>query len=602
VRHLIVGTAGHIDHGKSSLVQRLTGIDPDRLKEEKSRGITIELGFADLDVGSDRVLSFVDVPGHERFVRHMVAGATGIDAVLLVVAADEGVKPQTREHLDICRLLDVHAGAVALTKADLVEPDLLEVVKLELQEYLQGSFLESAPVVGVSSRTGEGIEALRLELTELFDRAPPRDTRGVARLPVDRSFVMKGFGTVVTGSLVSGSLVHRRAVREARAGQRTAVNLQGLACEDAPRGSTLVRPAAMRATRRVWAEVRLLGDAPETLQKGGTLRLHQGTGDRRARLRILEEGDGGLSGIVFLDRPTVLAPDDRFILRRPAPVNTVGGGRVLDAHPPRRRPRPGELEALQAAGPVERISIRLARAGLAGIALAELAVELAARPEEIAARVEAMETEGLAVRVAGLAVSGEDWRSASERVASTLEAFHTAEPLRPGMSREELRGRVGETIPQESWRFLLEQLAASGMLRLDGESVALAAHRVVLSGPDLDLSRRIEAAFREAGLDPPDLDAVLAGEDRGRAARVSDLLLGEGRLVKIRSGRLFHAGALAGLVDKLREYRRTSATIDVAGFKQLAGVTRRNAIPLLEHLDEQRLTRRVGNVREILDV
>jgi len=324
-RHLVVGTAGHIDHGKSALIEALTGTDPDRLAEEKRRGITIDLGFADLPLDDHRTVSFVDVPGHERFVRHMVAGATGLDAVVLVIAADEGVKPQTREHLEICGLLEIRQGIVALSKADLTPPDLLEVVHLEVREALAGSCLESAPIVAVSARTGLGLEDLRRELGALFDRVPPRSSGGAARLPVDRSFVLRGFGTVVTGTMTAGTLaegdeveilpggrrarirglqVHKERVREVRAGQRAAVNLQGVSTDEAPRGATLARPNSLPVSRRFWASVRILPGAPDDLVgKGGRARFHQGTCERTARIRTLSKGsDGGFDVEIVLDR------------------------------------------------------------------------------------------------------------------------------------------------------------------------------------------------------------------------------------------------------------------------------------------------------------
>jgi selenocysteine-specific elongation factor len=361
VRHLVVGTAGHIDHGKSALVFALTGVHPDRLAEEQRRGITIDLGFADLNVAPEGVLSFVDVPGHERFVRHMVAGVSGLDAVLLVVAADDGIKPQTREHLAICSLLGVRHGLVVISKADLVEPELRDVLALELRELLDGTFLASAPILAVSSRTGEGLDALREAMRRWLRELPERPAEGVARLPIDRSFVQKGFGTVVTGTLVAGTLhegeeieilpgarrgrvrglqVHKHQVGEVRAGRRVAVNIQGLDCPDAPRGATLTAPSALLATRRARVRIELLPGAPPLLRKGGPVRFHQGTCERAARLRAASPGaEGSFEADLVFAQDTVLLPGDRFILRRPAPVDTIGGGVVIDAHPPRGRPR-----------------------------------------------------------------------------------------------------------------------------------------------------------------------------------------------------------------------------------------------------------------------
>ncbi len=621
--HRIVGTSGHIDHGKSALVRALTGTDPDRLEEEKLRGITIDLGFAHLDLGSDRVVSFVDVPGHERFVRHMVAGATGIDAVLLVVAADEGVKPQTVEHLAICSLLGIRHGIVALTKTDLVDPELVGVATLELGEFLAGTFLDGAPVLPISSRTGEGLETLRVELARLFDLVPERPTAGVPRLPVDRSFILHGFGTVVTGTLASGRLregeeievlpggrrgrirgleVHGGRVRETAAGRRTAVNLQGLDRDEVPRGSTLSTPGTLLITDRFWARVTLLPSAPESLARGGLVRLHHGTSEREARLRVFgERGDGSLDAEVRVEEPCVLLPGDRLILRRPAPVDTVGGGVVLDVRPPRLRGRRHEPAAFTAAGPGDLVT-RVERAGLAGVAPAALAGELGLSAAELARETAGTEASGQVVGAGGLLFEGERWREASRRVLEALRAFHAAEPLRLGGPREELRARCCGEMPPEAWRALLEGLATQGAVRLEGERVALADHRVILSARDRELADRIESLFRRAELDPPDLEDALRGENTATALRIVELLIAEGRLVRIRNGRLFHAAELEKLKAKLREYARTSRTIDVGRFKELAGVTRKNAIPLLEHLDAERSTRRVGNVREILAV
>ena len=622
LRHLVLGTAGHIDHGKSALVRALTGTDPDRLPEEKSRGITIDLGFADMDLGEGRILSLVDVPGHERFVRHMVAGATGIDAVLLVVAADEGVKPQTREHVAICSLLEIQNGLVVLTKSDLVDADLLAVASLEVREFLSGTFLDGAPVIPVSSRTGAGLDDLRAALAALFSRVPPRPASGIPRLPVDRSFVLRGFGTVVTGTLVSGALregdeievfpggrrgrirglqVHHQRVAEVLAGQRTAVNLQGLGWEEVPRGSTLSRPGALLTTRRAWAKVRLLPKAPEGLRKGGLVRFHQGTCERGTKMRAFGGAEeGALDAELRFDEETVLLPGDRFVLRRPAPVDTVGGGTVLDAQPPARRgKRAGPLGPV-AADPGDTLSSRLERAGPRGKTREELAAELGWTATDLEPAVSRRREEGRVVAAGGRLFDAGVWREAEDRAIETLRQFHAGEPLRSGMLLEDLRSRVARDLPVEAWRDLVDGLAERGDARRVGERVALATHRVVLSGGDLEAARRIEKRFRDAWLDAPDGAEVVRSEGGERAARILDVLQAEGRLVRIRDGRLFHAEALEDLRQKLRDFGKRSRTIDVAEFKELAGVTRKNAIPLLEQLDAERATRRVGNAREIL--
>ena len=621
-RHLVLGTAGHIDHGKSALVLALTGTDPDRWQEEKRRGITIDLGFADLTLDEDRVLSFVDVPGHERFVRHMVAGATGIDAVMLVVAADQGVQPQTREHLDICRLLGIDRGIVALTKSDLVDADLGEVVALEVRELLEGTFLEDAPIVPVSSRTLEGLDDVREALAGLFDTVAPRSETGVPRLPIDRSFTMRGFGTVVTGTLVSGTLatgdevvvlpkqkrgrvrglqVHHAAVERVHAGQRTAVNLQGLDCDDVPRGVTLTRPGALSSTRRVWANVTLLGRAPQSLRRGGPVRFHQGTCERAARFRVLETAeDGTLRVELYLEEMAVLAPGDRFILRRPAPVDTVGGGTIVDVRPPRPKEATESAFGEEALELDTALVLRLDRIGAAGRDLDGLAAELAVTQQQLAERLVDLQQEGTIVRAGARLFDGQTWQELQQAVTAQLAEFHEREPLRTGISREELRSRVAKAMPQDAWRQLLEQVAAEGGARLDADKVALARHEVVLEGSERELAERIERAFLDGGLEPPEMSDATGGTDAASAKKIVELLIARGSLVRIQDGKLFHASALEALVSKLNAYAAGSRTIDVAGFKTLAGVTRKHAIPLLEHLDAQRVTRRVGNNREIL--
>jgi selenocysteine-specific elongation factor len=624
VRPLVVGTAGHIDHGKSALVEALTGTHPDRLEEEKRRGITIDLGFADLDLGGGRTLSFVDVPGHERFVRHMVAGAAGVDAVLLAIASDEGPKPQTREHLAICSLLAISHGIVAMTKSDLVDPDVAGVVRLEIAELLEGTFLEAAPLLTVSARSGEGLAALRAALAGLFDRVAERPRSGAVRLPVDRSFSLRGFGTVVTGTLYAGTLregqdvevlpgrrrarvrgleVHHCKTTVAEAGSRVAVNLQGIDVPLVPRGSTLSEPGSLRPTRRVWADLRFLSGAPDALRtRGGTARFHHGTCERWATVRMLGGGSPRtFPAEILLDEETVLLPGDRFVLRRPRPVDTLGGGVVVDAHPPgggkAARARREGFAALASSDPV---LARVERTGADGVSGTEIAVALGLPVAEVERGLERLSADGTIVRAAGRAFPAGAWSGVEEATVRALGEFHGAEPLRSGMRREDLRSRVARGWSPEVFRTALDRLFARGAVRLEGERVALAGHRVVLSDDDQSIAERLDRVFRAAGLEPPDADATLRDAGGERARRVLEVLVERGRLVRIVDGRLFHAQALDELRAKLATYARRSRTIDVAAFKELAGVTRKNAIPLLEQLDAERRTRRTGNVREIL--
>lgn len=621
-RRIVVGTAGHIDHGKSSLVRALTGIDPDRLAEEKQRGITIDLGFADLDLGDGLGVSFVDVPGHERFVRHMVAGATGIDAVLLVVAADDGVRPQTLEHLAICQLLGIPRGLIVVTKCDLVSPDLIEVVRLELEPLVTATFLSAAPALSVSSRDGMGMDRLLDELRGWCVDIPATSERDLPRLPVDRSFVMRGFGTVVTGTARGGSFevgsevevlpggrrarirglqVHGENVTRSAGRGRIAVNLQGVERQSVPRGSILTTPGAMVTTRRAWARLTLLPDRVDVLSQGGVVRFHQGTCERDAHLRMLaHRGQGAYDGELYFDQETVLAPGDRFVLRRPAPVDTLGGGVIVDARPPHRRRAAERNFAPRALELPEAVAIRLERAGAPGLEATQLSRELAISPGALERLLGDEAETTRPVKAAGRWVARPAWQELARRIGEVLDAAHRNDPARWGPTREELRLLVAPSVSQEVWRELLEQLARQGAVQSDDDRVARCGRRVVLDGSSARLAEQVEAQFREAWLDPPDPKPLMAATDPREAALIVDWLIKEQRLVRIRDGRLFHAEALRWLRERLVEYARQSPTLDVAAFKQLAGVTRKNAIPLLEQLDAERLTRRVGNVREIL--
>ena len=631
-KNIIVGTAGHIDHGKTALVRALTGIDADRLAEEKRRGITIDLGFAHLPIADGVQLGFVDVPGHERFVKNMLAGVGGIDLLMLVIAADESIMPQTREHFDICRLLDVRRGLVALTKTDLVDPDLVELVKLETEEYLAGSFLEEAPICPVSSKTESGVDDLRSVLHKLAVDAEPKNSRHHFRLPIDRVFVMKGFGTVVTGTLVSGTLsadsevevlpaakrvrvrgleVHGGAVPEAVAGQRTAVNLSNIAAGGLARGMVLTAAGKFEPTRRIDCSVDLLPSA-KPLKYGARVHFHAGTAELEGRVyfldrrTVLQPGERAYAQMRFRDALPVWR-GDRFIIRRFSPVITIGGGVVLDNHAPKHRldeewrPR---LEVLDRGEPEEVLEVLL-RGAAHGTGAREITARTAWLDSELETTARAVEQRGRIVRIhesPAYFVHRDDFRAAMTKTLDLLTAFHHDNPLLPGAAKEAMRTSLFPAAPAFFLDALLAHLAREKKAAVEGEMVRLATHRIVLREEEAAARDKIVAAFHEAGLAVPALPEVLEKlpVDRPRARRILDGLLREGVLVKVTAELVFHSEALDELRGKLARQKLESDRLTVPAFKDLAGISRKYAIPLLEYLDRQRLTRRVGDERVIL--
>ena len=629
MRSIVVGTAGHIDHGKSALVLALTGTDPDRLKEEKARGITIDLGFAHQEIDGVH-FAFVDVPGHERFVKNMLAGVGGIDLVVLVVAADESVKPQTREHFDICRLLRVPAGFVALTKSDLVDADTLEVARLEIRELVAGSFLEDAPIVAVSARTGDGLDAFRATLIDVSRRARDRAVQSVTRLPIDRVFSMKGFGTVVTGTLVSGRIriddelvaapgtrrvkvrgvqVHGRREAEAFAGQRTAVNLAGVEVSDLERGQALVTPHAFEETRLADAVVEVIAGA-RPLKHGARVRFHQGTAEILGRValigpfqdRAIPEIASGSRAVIRLrlEAPAVLARGDRYILRAYSPPTTIAGGLILDPRPPRSAIRSrAALERVRAllfdptvddraTAEQRAAAVLIGDAGQAGLPLAAMVSRVGVDPGALDSRVDALVAAGQAVRAGEVLVSPGIATRLKDAIVATLTAHHRTQPLSEGMPREELREQLFGHGHASVFERALADLAQAGTVTAR-ERVALASHRVALS-PEEDRARAaIERIYRDAGLKPPDPAAIAADARIAPAVadRVLKLLLRQKVLVRV-DVLVFHDEALRRLKDDVAAMKAsagTAARIDVATFKERFGVTRKFAIPLLEYLD-----------------
>lgn len=619
MKNVIVGTAGHIDHGKTALVRALTGIETDRLKEEKQRGISIDLGFAHLNLGQNLRLGFVDVPGHEKFIRNMLAGVGGIDLVLFVISADESIMPQTREHFDICRLLHIPRGIVVLTKADLVDPDILELVRLEVDEFVQGSFLENAPVVAVSSITGAGLDDLKMELARMAEQVRDKDPSRYFRLPVDRAFSMRGFGAVATGTLISGTVileqelevfpegrrvrvrgvqVHGAAVARAVAGQRTALNLAGVDVAQLARGMMLAQPGKFAATLQIDVVFDLLSSA-KPLKNRAPVHVHAGTAEVEARIRKLGESGGAIApgsrcyARLTLEEPQQLLPGDRFIVRMFSPVVTIGGGTVLDIAPPRRGTE-GRLAILERGSIAERISLLVGEAK-SGMGMPELVARTGMLESEIVS--------GVGSDVIAFSepqfwlVSGAWAKTKLETMQADLKQFHREKPLLVGISKEELRSRVLGTAPP----FLLDALLARAKtIAVKGDMVHLASHKVALKLEEEEAMGKIEAAFARTGLAVPALAEVLAtsGVELGRAKTLLQILLREKKLVRVSPELVFHASAIQTLREMLATHR--GKTFAVAEFKDWTGVSRKYAIPLLEFLDREKATRREGDSRLVL--
>jgi selenocysteine-specific elongation factor len=639
VKSVVVGTAGHIDHGKSALVMALTGTDPDRLKEEKARGITIDLGFAHADLGDVKV-AFVDVPGHERFVKNMLAGVGGIDLVLLVVAADESVMPQTREHFDICKLLQIPAGVIVLTKSDLADAETRELAAIEVRELVAGSFLEGAPLVTVSARTGEGLDELRRALQHAASAAKGRSTDGPARLPIDRVFSVRGFGTVVTGTLVSGRIrsedrlvilpsaasgrpvgvrgvqVHGSRKEEAIAGQRAAVNVANLEVGDLERGQELVTPGAFESTALADASLELLPGA-RPLRHGARVRFHQGTSEIIGRVAVVGPANGGAAPTIApgghgfvrlrLERPTVLTRHDRYILRAYSPPMTIAGGEILDPAPPRAAIRTAAaLErsrelAARDDGDVPAISRMIEEAGRRAFPMPALVSRAGVPPQEVDRCAAALLATKRIERVADVLVSRRLVDDLKTSLVDALTAHHRAQPLSEGVSREEARERLFRRGHPDVFEHVVDDLVRSGTVA-GRDRLSLARHHVALSPGEEQARDAIETALRAGGLTPPDVAAIVAQHRLAAAVaeRVVHVLVKQKRLVRIET-LIFHEEVLRSLKNQISALKAGGESkIDVAMFKERFGVTRKFAIPLLEYLDRERLTRRVGESRVIL--
>ncbi len=604
----VVGTAGHIDHGKSTLIMALTGIDPDRLAEEKRRGMTIDLGFAHMALPSGREIGIVDVPGHARFMRNMLAGAHGLDVVLLVVAADEGVMPQTREHLDIIDLLDVHSGIVVLTKIDLVDNDWRSLVEEEVRAVVKGMPLEKAPVIAVSSVSGVGLPELVSALDSMLETSTARVDSGRPRLPIDRVFTMSGFGTVVTGTLADGSISiademevvprgrivrirglqrHNEKVEKIGPGSRVAANLIGAEKSDLERGDVLAAPHSLQPTNRIDASLRVLPSAPQPVRHGAEMVVHTGTVEVGCRVIVLdgdEIASGGEGWVqLYLARPIAAAAGDRFVLRVPSPAMTVAGGGFIDVAPrkhPRHDAAVGESLARRASGNVLQEELRKYPRGVAVSAL--LKASLAPQSD----------IDGLDARRLGDWIFSEDaWRSIATRAAQELETYHGAYPVRPGMAREELRSRLG--LPPASFSAVVRGLVEDGRIEERNGSLAAPAHKVAIDtdGSAMDLVRLLEVQK----FAPPSLADAM--QQTGADDEMVRALAQRGDIVRVSDDIAFSRGAYESAVALVREIVAANGSVTVAQLRDRMSASRRPVLALLEHLDAQRVTRRVGDSR-----
>ena len=626
--NIIVGTAGHIDHGKTALVKALTGVDTDRLPEEKARGITIDIGFAHAN-WEDIQVSFIDVPGHERFIKNMLAGIGGIHLLMLVVAADESIMPQTHEHFEICRLLQIRDGIIVITKKDLVDPNTLSVVQAEIQGLVQGSFLENAPVFSVSSKTGQGLEELRKGLMQKIRQVQSAPGGGVFRLPIDRVFVLKGRGTVVTGTLISGSIrkestanllpsgkqvkirsvhAHDSSVEEASSGQRTAVNLQNVEKDEIQRGDVLAASGIFRPTSLLDVKVQLLGNA-SPLKHNALVRFHHLTNDVAARITLLgldsmEPGESAYAQL-RLQNPIHAVFGDRFILRKHSPFTTIGGGVILD-HLPLRRVSAGDNEAverlriLETAIVPERLSIALQMKRVAGAEESYLKAKMGMEASEIS-KVQSPSIQWIRTTPL-LAIHSDFEQELNRRLKATVKTFHEKNPLQFGISKEELRSRFLKIVPQEIFQFVLDRAVEKKELQIQKDLIAAFGRKVALDQNQETLAMKLENLLIQSGLDTPGLEdlARKLNEGQEKTRSILYVLVREQKAIKISDDYFLHTNTWGDLKQKIRGLKASRKTFSVPDFKALFGISRKYAIPLLEHLDREGITRRAGNERIIL--
>lgn len=632
MREIVLGTAGHVDHGKTSLIRALTGIETDRLKEEKKRGITIELGFAFIDLPCGHRLGIIDVPGHEKFVKNMVAGASGIDLVAFVIAADEGIMPQTREHFEICQLLGVKRGLIVLTKKDLVDPEWLEMVQEDVRTYFEGSFLEEAPMVVVSSTTGEGIDEVRQTVDSLVRDSEFSEAHGPFRLPVDRVFSMKGFGVVVTGTSISGRInvgdditvypqgrtakirgiqVHGQDVDMVEAGKRTAINIQGLEKDMLDRGDMLATPGCLQPSYMFDCDFLYLSSNEKRLKNRTRVRVHAGTAEIMGRVVLLDDEElapGALASVqLLLEEPFVVWPGDHYVVRSYSPVATIGGGVILGNAPPkRRRFRESNRQVfdLYHTGSLEDIALlHLTEAGIAGLTLDALSVKMGQFGKRFKKVLEVPISSRRILVVESdrqRMIATDTFAALADKMQRLLAAFHQDNPMLPGLSKEELRTRLDPGLDQRLFQMLLADQSKKNQVAVDESLIRLATHEVSLKEDAQSLRQEMTEYYRKAGLNTPTVKELVehfSGNSASLVREVLAVLVREQLIVKVSEDLYFHADVLAELEQRLVAFIKKEGEIDAPRFKDLTGLTRKFSIPLLEHFDKVKVTIRVGDKR-----
>jgi selenocysteine-specific elongation factor len=629
MKYIILGTAGHIDHGKSTLVKALTGTDPDRLKEEKERGITLDLGFASLELPSGNRLGIVDVPGHEGLIKNMLAGVGGIDIVMLVIAADESVMPQTREHLAICDLLQVKKGLIALTKMDMVDKDWLGLAQDEVREFVKGTFLESAPIVPLSAKTGENLDTLKQELDRLSRDVAPKSANGILRLPIDRVFTMKGFGTVITGTLHSGSISqdqeveilprsiktrvrgiqsHGKAAQRAVAGQRTAVNLQGVEKDQLHRGDTIVTRGFFAPTRTIDASLSLLPSSTRLLKTGTRIRFYNTTQEAIGRITLLgtnelKPGDNAYVQYRF-ESPVLVQHGDRYIIRFYSPVETLGGGMVLNPRPRRHKTRTMAesvkgLSTLERGTFDEKLGLLIAGRALAGMEEAEIIGAVAADKQEIASALASLSQKKIVSRMDNLYVHTAHLAELESRIIQAVSDYHKTNPLKPGLDKEELRGMIKVRLHPKLLNMAVDGLVKKNQLGSEGAKLRTPGFRVAVSKDQGEIKDRIIEAIKKGGAQPPireELPALFRITDRD-AKDLLKLLADEGRICRVNDSIYLFKDTLEQMRNDLRRHLEEKKEITIAEFRDLVKTSRKYAVPLMEYFDSQKLTQRVGDKR-----